>query len=164
MTAPSEPGAAPALRLRPVQPGADDQFLFDLFRAHQGHVFAYLPVAQQEPLLRMQFQARQSGYQNSYPESVDRLVLWEQTPIGRIWTADLAAELRIVDIALRPEHCGRGFGTRLLAAERQRAMAAGLPLRLSVDRNNIRAWRFYARLGLAVYDEGPFYVGLTTSP
>ena len=52
----------------------------------------------------------------------------------------------MIDIALLPDHRGRGIGARLLRDVLHEATAAGLPVRLSVERSN-PARSLYERLG-----------------
>ncbi len=65
---------------------------------------------------------------------------------GRLAVNRGTGELRIVDIALLPEHRNAGVGAALLRGICEEAAAAGKPVRLSVLKSN-RAQRLYARLG-----------------
>jgi ribosomal protein S18 acetylase RimI-like enzyme len=67
-------------------------------------------------------------------------------PAGRLYVAREEDELRIVDIALLPEHCNGGIGTTLLRRLQSEAVAAGKPLRVHVERFS-PALRLYERLG-----------------
>ncbi len=68
-------------------------------------------------------------------------------PVGRLYLARLTDEIRIVDIAIMPEHRGRGIASRLLSPDViAEAEAAGLPVRLHVEHWN-RARHLYERLG-----------------
>jgi ribosomal protein S18 acetylase RimI-like enzyme len=65
-------------------------------------------------------------------------------------------EIRVVDLALLPPWRGRGIGGRLLRELLAEAAAAGLPVRVHVERTN-PALRLYARLGFAPAAElGPY--------
>ena len=145
------------LGLRPAGP-SDEPFLLDLYRHQHGLALAALPLPQQQILLPLQFRARQQSYTQTYPASTDRLVLLDDAPIGRLWTADLPREHRIVDLALLPHHCGAGIGTCLLTSEIRRAAQAGKPLRLSVHRTNERARQLYARLGFLLVEDDPVHL------
>jgi ribosomal protein S18 acetylase RimI-like enzyme len=134
------------LSLRHVTP-EDDAFLFELYATTRPDIASLgLPGAQQDMLLRMQWLAQRQGYAARHPHAEHRLVLVDERPAGRLWVAREPAELRLVDISLLPAHRGSGLGTTLLRALQQEATAAGMPLRLSVARDN-PARRLYARLG-----------------
>ena len=58
-----------------------------------------------------------------------------------------ADEIRILDIALLPEHRGRGIGNALLDALLAEAETAGKPVSIFVESHPLRARRFFERLG-----------------
>ena len=60
------------------------------------------------------------------------------------------SEFRVIDIALLPEFCNRGLGTFLMKGIMKEAAEAGKPVRIHVERNNVRALAFYERLGFAI--------------
>ena len=65
-------------------------------------------------------------------------------------------EIHLVDIALLPEFRGQGIGTRLLEVVQTEAEAAGLPVGLSVAKDN-RALNLYGRLGFCrMADDGVY--------
>jgi ribosomal protein S18 acetylase RimI-like enzyme len=66
--------------------------------------------------------------------------------VGRIVIDRAGNEFRLVDIALLPEHRGRGLGTALIQNLQREAAAAKKPVRLSVLKGE-RAFRLYQRLG-----------------
>ena len=68
-----------------------------------------------------------------------------------------AQEIRLVDIALLPEHRNRGYGGREVADLIRLAESLTLPLRLSVLRGN-PAIRLYARLGLVWKGSDGMYI------
>jgi len=75
-------------------------------------------------------------------------------PIGTLRTARLEGAVVIADIAILPEHQGRGIGAGLLRGVLAEADAAGLPARLQVLRTN-PARRLYERLGFSVETATP---------
>jgi ribosomal protein S18 acetylase RimI-like enzyme len=64
-------------------------------------------------------------------------------------------EIRIVDIALLPEHRGKGIGTRLL----RDVIAQGKRVTIHVERMN-PALRLYERLGFEVAEDKGVYLFL----
>lgn len=127
---------------------ADLPALRDMFRQQRSDDFAALPLddAAKIALIDQQFSAQRSDYRHRFPE-MRLLVLVEQDQIvGRLYLAKTGDELRILDIALRPGHCGRGLGTALLKAVQAHAAGRSLTVGLQVYRHN-RAAALYQRLG-----------------
>ncbi|MHA7632843.1 GNAT family N-acetyltransferase [Corallococcus sp. M7] len=136
-----------APRLRPVTP-ADDAFLFALYVSTRARELAAwgLPPAQAEPFLRMQYQAQARHYAATHPQEGHAIIEVEGAPVGRQWLVRTAEELLLVDVALLPEHQGRGLGTQLLKAIQAEAALSRVPARLHVTRDN-PALRLYTRHG-----------------
>ena len=83
-------------------------------------------------------------------------MLVDGEPAGRLYVARWKKELRIVDIALLPEHRGRGIGAELLRELLEEADAAGKPVTIHVEREN-PAMGLYQRLGFSPKREvGPY--------
>jgi ribosomal protein S18 acetylase RimI-like enzyme len=82
---------------------------------------------------------------------------------GRLYVARWPAEIRIMDIALLPEHRGRGIGSALLADLMAEATRASKPLTIHVERFN-RAVRLYERLGFVPVADKGVYLLLQWSP
>ncbi|HVE87101.1 MAG TPA: GNAT family N-acetyltransferase [Myxococcales bacterium] len=139
--------------LRPALP-EDEGFLFALYcSTREDEVAAWgLPPPQREAFLRMQYAAQQHHYRAALPDADHRVILHEGKPAGRLLVARRADEIRLADVALLPEHRGRGLGTALLRDLLAEAAAAGKPVRLQVLRGN-RAAGLYARLGFSTVNE-----------
>ncbi len=156
-------GSKPLLRRRP-EVEEDAAFLFALFRAHQGALLAGLDPAMLDMLLRPSFEGQRMTYRQRYPDARFEIVEDADGPVGRIVTDRGADALTLVDIALRPERCGRGLGTRLLAAVMDEARAVRRPLRLSVTAHNPGARRLYERLGFVPVQAGELHIELVWTP
>jgi len=75
-------------------------------------------------------------------------------PAGRMLVAGGPEEIRLVDLALLPEHRNGGIGTALLRRLLAEGAARTVPVRLHVERSN-PARRLYERLGFVpVADDG----------
>ena len=66
-------------------------------------------------------------------------------------------EIRIVDIALLPEHRKAGIGTALVSAIQSEAAQANKPVTIHVEQFN-PARRLYERLGFRVVKEVGVYI------
>jgi ribosomal protein S18 acetylase RimI-like enzyme len=136
------------LILRPATP--EDKPLLDaLFiegRAEQLHGLG-LNESQKWSLVEMQARGRRITYAAQYPTAIDLILLDEKgVAVGRLLVDRQTACWRIVDIAVRAAHRGRGLGTLALRESQRQAAAAGATLALQVMRFN-PAFRLYERLG-----------------
>lgn len=141
------------VRLRPAAPD-DERFLYDLYCGTRREEMAAwgLDDSQQQAFLNLQFTARQRHYEIAFSEADHKIVLCEDRPVGRILVFRSAREIRLVDIALLPDHRGSGIGATLVRSLCDEAQAAGKPVTLHVARTN-RARRLYERLGFSIVDE-----------
>ncbi len=101
--------------LRPVEPG-DEGFLYRVYASTRQEELSLVSwdEAQKEAFLRMQFDAQARHYRERYPGAAFQVVLSGGCPTGRLYVARWPGEIRIVDIAILPEHRGTGIGTSLL--------------------------------------------------
>ncbi len=131
-----------------VATDADEEFLFAVHASTRIEEIAVLgwPEAQATMFLKMQFAAQSGAYRTQFPDAEHRIVLLAGEPVGRILIADEGDALRLVDVALLPEHRGGGIGTALLRELTDRADGSGLAVRLHVVETN-PARRLYERFG-----------------
>lgn len=147
------PTNAHSIRLRPAN--SDDQaFLFDLYRSTRAEELSAWgwDEAQQQAFLNLQFRGQQAHYAE-YPNTNHQIILDGELPIGcpigRILTSHLMDEIRLVDIALLPEHRGQGIGAALIQSLFEEAASEGKAVRLHVVKE-ARALRLYQRLGFQI--------------
>ena len=150
--------------LRPAGPD-DEEFVFQLYASTREGEFSSLGWSrtQLEPLLRMQFAAQRQWYQTAYPGYEHHIVMAEGTPIGRMMIKRAPEAVLLVDIALMPEHRGKGTGEALLLDLLQQSSAQGLPVRLQVLKNNPAA-RLYERVGFVRTGEDQMYWQMERPP
>lgn len=150
--------------LRPVT-AADQDFVCALYASTRQQELAVTgwPQAQVDAFLLQQFQAQQQHYSRVYPQASHALIVVEEQPIGRLYLDQDSAQLRIVDIALLPDWCGRGIGGQLLRQLVKQASASGQAVRIHVERHN-PALRLYQRLGFAVAEDKGVYLMLQRPP
>jgi ribosomal protein S18 acetylase RimI-like enzyme len=139
---------AALLSLRPAQ-AADGDFLFELYRDSLAEEFTSLPLggAQLDFLVRMQFQARETGYSATFPNAADRIIVRGGKRIGRLLVAADEREVRILDVAVLSTERSAGAGGFAIREVLCEAAVAARPLRLSVLKSNLRAAGLYRRLG-----------------
>jgi ribosomal protein S18 acetylase RimI-like enzyme len=139
----------------------DAPFLFRVYastREEELRPVAWTP-AEKAAFLRQQFEAQHAFYQEQYADARFEVILRDGEPIGRLYVARWPDEIRIVDIALLPDHRGAGIGSRILRDLLAEAAAAGKPVRMHVERLN-PAWRLYERLGFVPVEDKGVYVML----
>jgi len=138
-----------SVTLRPVSAG-DEPFLFRLYASTRMDELAIAPWddSQREAFLRIQFAAQQQHYQNHFPEAEHQLILIGGRPAGRIYVARRTDEIRILDIALLPEHRNGGIGGFLIKEIMSEGSQTGKPVRIYVESFN-PSLRLFERLGFS---------------
>ncbi len=143
--------------LRPIGP-ADREFLYRLYASTRQAEMSLLDWsdAEKEEFLRMQFEAQHRYYVEQFPAARLDVVLREGEPIGRLYVDRRDDEIRLIDIALLPEHRGGGIGGAMMRELLVEAREAGMPVRIHVERFN-PAMRLYQRLGFERLEEQGVY-------
>jgi GNAT superfamily N-acetyltransferase len=142
---------------RPIHAG-DEEFLYRVYASTRQEELAQTgwDETQKAAFLRMQFDAQSSYYEEHYRGAEFSVILSDDHPAGRLYVARWQEEIRIVDIAILPEHRGMGIGTRLLKDLISESEESGKPLSIHVERFN-PALRLYERLGFrATADKGVY--------
>jgi ribosomal protein S18 acetylase RimI-like enzyme len=114
---------------------------------------------QKAAFVRQQFAAQSQYYRDYYSTASFDVILCEDQPVGRLYVARWSNEIRIVDIALLSEWCGRGIGTSLLQQLQAEARASNKALSIHVERFN-PALRLYTRLGFQPIEDKGVYLFL----
>jgi GNAT superfamily N-acetyltransferase len=144
-------------RLRPITP-EDDSFLAGLYASTRAEELAVTGWSDEDKAIfcRRQFDAQSAHYRENYPGALLQIIERGGVAIGRLYIARWEREIRIMDIALLPEHRGAGIGTQLLRELQDEASSAGKTLTIHVERFN-PALRLYERLGFRqVEDKGVY--------
>ena len=149
--------ATGGIRLRPIT-AADDGFLCALYSSTRTEELAAVPWSTEEKraFLEMQFRAQSVHYATHYADSDFRIIERDGQPVGRLYLARWPDQVRIVDIALLPEHRSRGIGSALLKDILAEAAASSLPVSIHVENFN-PAMRLYERLGFRKISEYGVY-------
>lgn len=149
--------ASPQISFRPI---TDDDlpFLRELYASTREQEMAVVPWTDDEKqaFLGQQFHAQHTFYQDQFSDAEFSLVLLNGEPGGRLYLDRREDEIRVIDIALTPEHRGKGLGGKLMRNVLDEAGSDGKAVRIHVERNN-PALRLYDRLGFEhVEDQGPY--------
>lgn len=142
-----------AVVLRSVEV-TDRAFLVELYRSTRATELALFPFdgAMLDAFVAQQFDAQDRAWAADRPSTTRSVVLVDGRPGGRLYVDRTADEVRVVDVALLPEHRGRGVGTALLQQVIRDADAAALPVTLHVERHN-PAGGLYCALGFQVVED-----------
>jgi GNAT superfamily N-acetyltransferase len=103
------------------------------------------PEPMRTHLVGMQCSLRLQSVRSRFPDGESRIVLIDGEDAGWLYLAHLPDELRLVEIMLVAGQRNRGAGTAVLTKVIE--AAAGKPVRLYVNVMNVRATRFYERIG-----------------
>jgi ribosomal protein S18 acetylase RimI-like enzyme len=158
--------AAPVWFRRRPERSDDEAFLWRLFRQSRppGEELAGLPDDLRDKLLRQQFVGQARSYAEAWPQAYREIVENNAEPCGRLIASREPGAIVIVDVALLPEHRGRGLGTRLFEALGVEAGVESLRLRLSASATNLAAQRLYFRLGFVVVERSPTAIRFEKTP
>jgi ribosomal protein S18 acetylase RimI-like enzyme len=153
-----------AITLRPVS-SSDREFLLQVYASTREEELRLVDWSadQKAAFVRMQFDAQDAYYREHYRPATFDVIDVDGEPVGRFYVARWKDEIRIMDIALLPEHRGNGVGTSLLRDLLAEADAAGKSTTIHVEKHN-PALRLYERLGFAAADDRGVYVFLERPP
>jgi GNAT superfamily N-acetyltransferase len=141
--------SAPVVALRPAV-DADTEFLIAVYGSTRAEELAPAgwDAAQFDAFIRQQFSAQDTHWREHKSGMQTDVIVVNGIDAGRLYVDRLPAEIRVVDIALLPEHRGTGAGGMLLRALLDEGVRTGLPVTIHVERGN-RARTLYERLGFA---------------
>jgi GNAT superfamily N-acetyltransferase len=111
--------------------------------------------AQRDAFVKMQYSAQQSHYREHYPEGEHLIILVNDVAVGRLYIAEIADQIRILDITVLPQHRRLGIGTPIIKELMTEAAAIGKPLRIYVESFN-PSLRLFERLGFVKSGESGY--------
>ncbi len=157
--------ADPVVSLRKETDG-DLEFLKNLYAASREREMLLLvdwSDEQKREFLEQQFNAQHNHYQKHYPDANFDIIERAGLSIGRLYVAELAQEIRLMDIALVPAARNTGIGGTICLEIMERATQAGKIVSLHVEEDN-PAKRLYERLGFVEAGDVTFYKLMHWSP
>lgn len=148
----------PRITFRPIEP-TDMEFLLRVYRSTREEELATVvdwTPEMKDAFILQQFTAQHTWYQEHYIGAEFLVILVDGAPAGRLYIHRREKEIRLVDIALLPEHRGGGFGASILRDLLGEGEASGKPVSIHVEIYN-PAMRLYERLGFRPIEErGPY--------
>ncbi len=152
------------IHFRPITPD-DQELLLRIYGSTRDEELSSVSWAdgEREAFLRQQFTAQHAWYQENYA-GAEFLVISRQdgqggeAPAGRLYVVRWEKEIRLIDIALLPEHRNGGVGSAILEEILAEGNAVGKPVTIHVEKFN-PALRLYERLGFTpIEDRGVYYL------
>ena len=160
----SQSPGAPNITLRPV--GADDyDFLVEVYGSTRAEELALVPwtTEQQQAFIRSQFAAQQDYYAKKYPGASHDIIESANRPVGRLYVARLAQEIRIIDITLLTGERNRGIGSYLIKQLLEEANRAEKVTRIYVEEFN-PSLRLFERLGFSPSEQQGIHLLMQFNP
>jgi ribosomal protein S18 acetylase RimI-like enzyme len=153
-----------AVTLRPIGP-SDSDFLFRVYASTRADELAPVPWTdeQKDEFLRKQFAAQSAEWSKNYPDADFAVVEVDGAAAGRFYVSRGRDEIRLVDIALLPEHRRAGIGTTLIRDLFAEADGRRLPVTIHVEVFN-PARALYERLGFGAREEHGMYLFMERRP
>ena len=150
--------------LRPIT-DTDLDFLHRLYATTREDELKQVPWTpeQKAAFVRQQFEAQHAFWRENYADTSWDLILGDGEPIGRLYVARWPEDIRIVDIALVPEHRGGGVGTRLIRQIFAEGDASGRKVSIHVEVFN-PARRLYERPGFVQAGDRGVYLLMERPP
>lgn len=149
---------------RPAEAG-DEAFLRRVYASSRELELSLIvwEDAAREAFLRQQYDFQEAHYRAHYDGASFDVIEVDGRPAGRLYVARWPDEIRVMDIAVLPEHRGAGIGTRLLGELLDEAERTGKRVSIHVEKGN-PAVRLYERLGFVVTEDKGLYLLMEASP
>lgn len=146
------------LTLSAITP-ADAPFLLSVYAATRADELALTKWSdeQKEMFLKAQFEAQQQHYQSRYPHASLSVIKSGEQSVGRLYIAELADEIRIIDITILPEHRNQGIGTKLVKDVLQTGADKKKPVQIYIENFN-RSAQLFSRLDFKPVSEQGIHV------
>ena len=135
------------IRLRPVT-AKDVDFIEKVYRStrEKNLGMANWPELQKEAFFRMQSMAQDAEYKQVFPNAAFEIIEYNKKPAGRLYTAEMDNEIRLIDISLLDEFRQKGIGSKVIRNLMAKVIEKGKTLSLHVD-PNAPAFKLYCKLG-----------------
>ena len=147
-----------AFALRPAAP-ADADFEHALYASTRDDLRPLGPEVF-DGLVGMQFRAQTMSIRLEHPDAERKIVLVENSPVGRLIIDGAGDHIEVIDVALLPQYRGHGIGTSLLRGVLAQADRMGRAIMLHVEKQS-RAVRLFDRLGFVICGDVGMYFAMS---
>lgn len=144
------------ITLRDIQP-EDEAFLLEVYASTRAAEMSLVPWTdeQKQAFVEMQFKAQHSHYHERFPDADYKVILQDDTAVGRIYILREKEEIRILDITILPGHRNAGIGTPLIQAVMNEGARSGRAVQIYVESLN-PSLQLFKRLGFSPIEETEF--------
>lgn len=152
------------LNFRSIQE-KDFPFLKKVYRSTRENELSMTDWSEEQKsgFIDFQFNAQHAYYMNVYKDAEFQIIESGSTGIGRLYLWETEHQIRIVDIAILPEHRGKGIGSKILSDLIRQSELSGKKLNIHVEHFN-PALRLYERLGFKKTDDTGVYLFMERIP
>lgn len=143
--------------LTPVS-SSDEPFLVELYASTRAEEMTLVPWSseQKQAFLQMQFEAQNSYYRERYPNASFDLIKFNDSPVGRLYLAELADEIRIIDLTFLPAHFDPQVFEALIEDILRKGARVGKPVRIHLENYDPQT-EIFVRLGFRKIGEHGIY-------
>lgn len=137
---------------------SDEPFLVELYSSTRAEEMNLVPWngEQKQAFLQMQFEAQSRYYRERYPNASFNLIKFDDRSVGRLYLAELADEIRIIDLTFLPAHFNLQVFEALIKEILQKGAQVGKPVRIYLE-NYSPQTEIFVRLGFQKIDEQGIY-------
>ena len=137
---------------------SDEPFLIELYASTRAAEMAIVPWGddQKRAFLKMQFEAQDRYYRERYPNASFEVIKLNERSVGRLYQAQLADEIRIIDLAFLPEHFDQDIFIELLKEILQKGERDEKAVRIYVEDSDATT-EIFINLGFQKIDRHGIY-------
>ncbi|MCK4259347.1 MAG: GNAT family N-acetyltransferase [Halanaerobiales bacterium] len=143
----------------------DIDFLYTVYRSTRIDEIGIVhwPEKEKEEFLKSQFTLQHTQYMQNYKNASFEIILFDNTPVGRIYINWEKDDTRIIDIAFLKEYRNKGIGSKILNDLIEKSVEKKISLSLHVEYYNF-AKEWYEKLGFKVVRESGVYFFMVRNP
>lgn len=137
---------------------SDEEFLTELYASTRAAEMAIVPweSEQKRAFLKMQFEAQDRYYRDRYPNASFEIIKLNDHRVGRLYHAELADEIRIIDLAFLPEQFDNKVFIELVERILQKGERAGKPVQIYLEASDPTI-EIFVNLGFQKIDQHGIY-------
>lgn len=132
--------------------------MLELYRLTFGAQFeAALPLPVAQNIIEQQYQAKEQGYADAYPEASHEIIVFGGSPVGQLRWQVLSQSLRLIDISVHPNAQKGGVGRATVNRIKSKARELDLNCDLHFEAGSSLK-DFYESLGFRIKEQTPTHV------